>query len=68
MANMNNGTRHPIDDLSERVPADPRKAAPTPGHRLDAPEPRADRGLGWSDALELDDIGDIADEGRGHRG
>jgi hypothetical protein len=68
MANTNDPRLPAIDDPSERVPVDPRHTASTPTSRPSATEPSAQRGLGWSDALELDDIGDIADEGRGHRG
>jgi hypothetical protein len=68
MADTNNRTRAPMDD-PKRVSVDPRHAASTPTPSpLNAPEAAANRGLGWSDTLDLDDIGDIADEGRGHRG
>jgi len=32
------------------------------------PDPRSYMHLGKSDALDPDDIGDVGDEGRGHRG
>ena len=67
MANTHDRTRTPIDDPSKRVPVDPRHAASTTAAPVNA-EAVAHRGLGWSDALDLDDVGDIADEGRGHRG
>lgn len=36
--------------------------------RRDTPEPETYSDLGSTDALDQDDIGDIADEGPGHRG
>jgi hypothetical protein len=68
MADSNDRTRHPMDDPPERVPVDPRQTASIPAPPMNASEAAAHRGLGWSDALDADDIGDIADEGRGHRG
>lgn len=36
--------------------------------RDNAPEPASYQDFGQSDRLDFDDEGDIADEGRGHRG